>query len=65
MFSPYKYNLQREFSEEEQKFETQRKISKRLSEWKWSEVNNLDDSEHHDKEDVLEDTADSSTNQNT
>ncbi|KAJ0838796.1 hypothetical protein HanPSC8_Chr14g0599051 [Helianthus annuus] len=30
MFSPYKSNLQREFSEEYRKFETQRKKSKRL-----------------------------------
>ncbi|MFS7980093.1 hypothetical protein Hanom_Chr10g00935281 [Helianthus anomalus] len=32
MFSPYKSNLQRDFSEEDRKFETQRKRSKRLSE---------------------------------
>ncbi|KAJ0602608.1 hypothetical protein HanIR_Chr03g0141641 [Helianthus annuus] len=31
MFSPYKFNLQCEFSEDDQKFETQRKRSKRLS----------------------------------
>ncbi|KAJ0581915.1 hypothetical protein HanHA300_Chr04g0146531 [Helianthus annuus] len=40
MFSPYKSNLQREFSEENRKFETQKKRSKRLSEWKWSDVIN-------------------------
>ena len=49
----------------DRKFETQRKRSKRLSEWKWSEVINLDDSEDNDKEEELEDTADSSTNQKT
>ncbi|KAJ0539985.1 hypothetical protein HanRHA438_Chr00c33g0855311 [Helianthus annuus] len=38
MFSPYKSNIQLEFSEEDQKFETQRKRSKRFFEWKWSEV---------------------------
>ncbi|KAJ0480985.1 hypothetical protein HanIR_Chr13g0637691 [Helianthus annuus] len=53
MFSPYKSNLQREFSEEDQKFETQRKRSERLSEWKWSKVINLDDSEENDKEEEL------------
>ncbi|KAJ0857322.1 hypothetical protein HanRHA438_Chr13g0588751 [Helianthus annuus] len=63
MFSSYKSNLQREFSKDDRKFETQRKRSKRLSEWKWSEVINLDDSEDNDKEEELEDTADSSTNQ--
>ncbi|KAF5795045.1 hypothetical protein HanXRQr2_Chr08g0335171 [Helianthus annuus] len=62
MFSPYKSNLQREFSEE---FESQRKRSKRLSQWKWSEVINLDDSEDNNKEEELEDTADSNTNQKT
>ncbi|KAF5787334.1 hypothetical protein HanXRQr2_Chr10g0451571 [Helianthus annuus] len=65
MFSPYKFNLQRDFSEEDRKFETQRKRSKRLSEWKWSEIINLDDSEDNDKEEELEDTVDSSTNQKT
>ncbi|KAF5773388.1 hypothetical protein HanXRQr2_Chr13g0588071 [Helianthus annuus] len=68
MFSPYKSNLQREFSEcnfKDRKFETQRKSSKRLSEWKWSVVINLDDSDDNDKEKELEDTANSSTNQKT
>ncbi|KAJ0803063.1 hypothetical protein HanPI659440_Chr03g0135811 [Helianthus annuus] len=46
-------------------FETQRKRFKRLSEWKWSEVINLDDSEDNVKEEELEDTTDSSINQNT
>ncbi|MFS8013563.1 hypothetical protein Hanom_Chr14g01334411 [Helianthus anomalus] len=62
MFSPYKSNLQRQFSKEDQKYENQKKISKRLSEWKWVEVIILDDSEDDEKEDELNDTADSSTN---
>ncbi|KAF5764044.1 hypothetical protein HanXRQr2_Chr15g0687441 [Helianthus annuus] len=49
----------------DRKFETQRKISKRFSEWKWSEVMNLDDSDNNDKEEELENTVDSSTNQKT
>ncbi|MFS8033110.1 hypothetical protein Hanom_Chr17g01565601 [Helianthus anomalus] len=65
MFSPYKSNLQREFSEDDQKFETQRKRYERLSEWKWSAVINLDDSEDNYKEEQLEDTPDSKTNQKT
>ncbi|KAM0049687.1 hypothetical protein Hdeb2414_s0008g00288841 [Helianthus debilis subsp. tardiflorus] len=62
MFSPYKSKLQRQFSEEDWKYENQKKRSKRLSEWKWVEVINLDDSEDDEKEDELDDTADSSTN---
>ncbi|KAJ0717067.1 putative malate dehydrogenase [Helianthus annuus] len=59
---PYKSKLQRQFSEEDRKYENQKKRSKRLSEWKWVEVINLDDSENDEKEDELDDTADSSTN---
>ncbi|KAJ0948405.1 hypothetical protein HanRHA438_Chr01g0026821 [Helianthus annuus] len=65
MFSPYKSTLQREFSEEDRKYESQRKRSKRLTEWKWSQVINLDDSEEDDKEEELEDTADSSAKKKT
>uniref|UniRef100_A0A251U558 Uncharacterized protein n=1 Tax=Helianthus annuus TaxID=4232 RepID=A0A251U558_HELAN len=65
MFSPYKSNLQREFSEEDRKYESQRKRSKRLSEWKWSEVISLDDSEEDDQEEELEDTTDSSIKKKT
>ncbi|KAJ0699558.1 hypothetical protein HanOQP8_Chr10g0357191 [Helianthus annuus] len=61
-FSPYKSKLQRQFSEEDRKYENQKKRSKRLSKWKWVEVINLDDSEDDEKEDELDDTADSSTN---
>ncbi|MFS7929824.1 hypothetical protein Hanom_Chr04g00336961 [Helianthus anomalus] len=64
-FSPYKSDLQREFSEDNQKFETQTKRSKRLSGWKWSEFINLDDSNDNNKENELEDTADSKTNKKT
>ncbi|KAJ0937395.1 hypothetical protein HanRHA438_Chr03g0141711 [Helianthus annuus] len=65
MFSSCKSNLQREFSEDDRKYESQRKRFKRLSEWKWSEVINLDDSEEDDKEEELEDTVDSSTKKKT
>ncbi|KAM0063029.1 hypothetical protein Hdeb2414_s0003g00086371 [Helianthus debilis subsp. tardiflorus] len=62
MFSPYKSKLQRQFSEEDRKYENRKKRSKRLSELNWVEVINLDDSEDDEKEDELDDTADSSTN---
>ncbi|KAJ0525671.1 putative transcription factor interactor and regulator CCHC(Zn) family [Helianthus annuus] len=62
MINPYKSKLQRQFSEEDRKYENQKKRSKRLSEWKWVEVINLDDSEDDEKENELDDTADSSTN---
>ncbi|KAF5782130.1 hypothetical protein HanRHA438_Chr11g0504601 [Helianthus annuus] len=65
MFSPYKSHLQREFSEEDRTFEAQRKRYKRLSEWKWSQVINLDDSKEDDKEEELEDTTDSSSKKKT
>ncbi|KAM0046934.1 hypothetical protein Hdeb2414_s0009g00322421 [Helianthus debilis subsp. tardiflorus] len=64
MFSRYNSNLLREFSEEDLKYESQRKRPKRLSEWKWSQVINLYDSEEDDKEE-LEDTTDSSTKKKT
>ncbi|MFS7979663.1 hypothetical protein Hanom_Chr10g00930391 [Helianthus anomalus] len=59
MFSPYKSHLQREFTEEDKKCEAQRKRYKRLSEWKWSDVVDLDDSDDDDKSEEFKDTADS------
>ncbi|KAJ0494348.1 hypothetical protein HanIR_Chr12g0596451 [Helianthus annuus] len=53
MFSPYKSKLQRQFSEEDRKYENQKKRSMRLSEWKWVDVINLDDSEDDEKEDEI------------
>ncbi|MFS7986585.1 hypothetical protein Hanom_Chr11g01012091 [Helianthus anomalus] len=49
MFSSYKSHLQREFIEEDRKCEAQRKRYKRLSEWKWSDMVDLDDSDDDDK----------------
>ncbi|MFS7888954.1 hypothetical protein Hanom_Chr00s000002g01601101 [Helianthus anomalus] len=65
MFSPYKSHLQHEFTEEDRTCEAQRMRYKRLSEWKWSQVINLDDSEEDDKKEELEDTADSSAKKKT
>ncbi|MFS7914104.1 hypothetical protein Hanom_Chr02g00149471 [Helianthus anomalus] len=38
---PYKSDIQRKFSQDDWKFEIQRKRTKRLSEWKWSSVFNF------------------------
>lgn len=46
-------------------FETQRKRSKKLFEWKWSQIIDLVGFDDNDEEGILEDTVDPSTNLKT